>query len=36
MKQKLLPALVAAGLALATAPVFAQSAGDWTVGLGVH
>ena len=36
MKQKLLPALVAAGLALATTPVFAQSAGDWTVGLGVH
>ena len=28
--------LVAAGLALATTPVFAQSAGDWTVGLGVH
>ena len=36
MKQKLLPALAAAGLAVAAAPAFAQSAGDWTLGLGVH
>ncbi len=36
MKQKLLPALFAAGLAVAAAPAFAQSAGDWTLGLGVH
>lgn len=36
MKQKLFPALLAAGLAVATAPAFAQSAGDWTLGVGVH
>ncbi|WP_372018824.1 OmpW/AlkL family protein [Pseudoxanthomonas sp. 10H] len=36
MKQKRLPALVAASLAFAAVPAFAQSAGDWTVGIGVH
>ncbi len=36
MKQKLLPVLFAAGLTVAAAPAFAQSAGDWTLGLGVH
>ena len=36
MKQKLLPALMAAVLASAALPAAAQSAGDWTLGLGVH
>ena len=36
MKLKLLPALAAASLAVAAAPAFAQSAGDWTLGVGVH
>ena len=36
MKQKLLAVLFAAGLTVAAAPAFAQSAGDWTLGLGVH
>jgi outer membrane protein len=36
MKQKLLPAVLAAGLAAVAAPAFAQSAGEWTLGFGVH
>lgn len=36
MKQKLLPVVLAAGLAALAAPAFAQSAGDWTLGVGVH
>ena len=36
MKQKLLPALLAAVLASTALPAAAQSAGDWTLGLGVH
>lgn len=36
MKLKLLPALAAASLAAVAAPAFAQSAGDWTLGVGVH
>ena len=36
MKQKRLPLLLAASLAAVAAPAFAQSAGDWTVGIGVH
>jgi outer membrane protein len=36
MKQKLLPVVLAAGLAAVAAPAFAQSAGDWTLGFGVH
>ena len=36
MKQKLLPALMAAVLASTALPAAAQSAGDWTLGLGVH
>lgn len=36
MKQKLLPAVVAAVLATAALPAAAQSAGDWTLGLGLH
>ena len=35
MKHKLLP-LVAASLAALAAPAFAQSAGDWTLGVGLH
>ena len=36
MKQKLLPALLAASLAVVALPAAAQSAGDWTLGIGVH
>jgi outer membrane protein len=36
MKHKSLSCLVAAGLAVAALPALAQSAGDWTVGIGVH
>jgi outer membrane protein len=36
MKQNLLPVVLAAGLAAVAAPAFAQSAGDWTLGFGVH
>lgn len=35
MKHKLLP-LLAASLAAVAAPAFAQSAGDWTLGVGLH
>lgn len=35
MKQKLLP-LLAVSLAAVAAPAMAQSAGDWTLGVGVH
>ncbi|KAF1700951.1 OmpW/AlkL family protein [Pseudoxanthomonas suwonensis] len=35
MKHKLLP-LVVASLAALAAPAFAQSAGDWTLGVGLH
>lgn len=35
MKRKLLPLLAASLVAVAT-PAFAQSAGDWTLGLGLH
>lgn len=36
MNTKLLPCLLAAALAGAALPAAAQSAGDWTLGLGVH
>jgi len=36
MKHKTLSCLAAAALALAAAPAFAQSAGDWTLGIGLH
>jgi outer membrane protein len=36
MKQKLLPLVLAAVLGGAALPAAAQSAGDWTLGLGVH
>ena len=35
MKHRLLP-LLAASLAAVATPAFAQSAGDWTLGLGLH
>lgn len=36
MKQKVLPVLLAAAVSAVAAPAFAQSAGDWTLGFGVH
>ena len=36
MTNKLVPALLAAALAAAALPAAAQSAGDWTVAIGVH
>ncbi|RRN58741.1 OmpW family protein [Pseudoxanthomonas sp. SGNA-20] len=36
MKHKLLPLLAASLAAVAAAPAFAQSAGDWTLGVGLH
>lgn len=36
MKQKALPCLVAVVLACSALPAAAQSAGDWTLGVGVH
>ena len=36
MKHKTLPCLIAAALSVASLPALAQSAGDWTVGIGVH
>lgn len=36
MNHKLLPCLLAATLAAAALPAAAQSAGEWTVGIGVH
>jgi outer membrane protein len=36
MKHKSLSCLVAAALAVAAVPAFAQSAGDWTLGIGLH
>ena len=36
MNTKLLPCLLAASLAAVALPAAAQSAGDWTIGIGVH
>ena len=36
MNHKLLPFLLATALAAAVLPAAAQSAGDWTIGVGVH
>ena len=36
MNNKLLPCLLAASLAAVALPAAAQSAGDWTIGIGVH
>ena len=36
MNHKLLPCLLAAALAATALPAAAQSAGDWTIGIGVH
>ncbi|ADV26577.1 OmpW family protein [Pseudoxanthomonas suwonensis 11-1] len=36
MKHKLLPLVAASLAAVAAAPAFAQSAGDWTLGVGLH
>ena len=36
MNTKLLPCLLAASLATVALPAAAQSAGDWTIGIGVH
>jgi len=36
MKHTLLPLLAASLAAVAAAPAFAQSAGDWTLGVGLH
>ena len=36
MNHKLLPCLLAATLAAAALPASAQSAGEWTMGIGVH